>query len=76
MLRQFHGEGFVNEYTPEGDAKSLEFVTVKIENIPAGWKAKEVYRVISADEIEETFSVAQPGKEFVVYLRTVLKRVG
>jgi hypothetical protein len=75
VLRQFHGEGFVNEYMQEGDAKSLEFVTVKIENIPAGWKAKEVYRVISPDEIEETFSLAQPGKDFAVYSRTVLKRV-
>jgi hypothetical protein len=74
VLRQFHGEGFVNEYTQEG-ANPLEFVTVRIENIPAGWKAKEVYRVISPDEIEETFSLAQPGKDFAVYSRTVLKRV-
>jgi hypothetical protein len=72
VLRQFHGEGFVNEYTMEGE---LEFVTVRIENIPPGWKAKEVYRVISKDEIEETFSLAQPGKDFAVYSRTVLKRV-
>jgi hypothetical protein len=72
VLRQFHGEGFVNEYTMEGE---LEFVTVKIENIPPGWKAKEVYRVISKDEIEETFYLAQPGKDFAVYSRTMLKRV-
>jgi hypothetical protein len=71
VLRQFHGEGFVNEYTMEGE---LEFVTVKIENIPPGWKAKEVYRVISKDEIEETFYLAQPGKDFAVYSRTLLKR--
>lgn len=75
VLRQFHGEGFVNEYVHEGDAKSLEFVTVRIENIPPGWKAKEVYRVISPDEIEETFWLAQAGKDFAVYSRTVLKRV-
>src|SRR5687768_3888314 len=31
VLRQFHGEGFVNEYTLEGgDVKALEFVTVRI----------------------------------------------
>src|SRR5688572_30434215 len=35
-LRQFHGEGFVNSYV-EGDP--LSFVTVEIENIPAGWRA-------------------------------------
>jgi hypothetical protein len=36
VLRQFHGEGFVNEYTLDSvspDAKSLEFTTVRIENI-------------------------------------------
>lgn len=77
VLRQFHGEGFVNEYVLEtvaADGKSLEFVTVRIENIPAGWRAKEAYRVLSTDEIEETFSLAGPGKEFEVYSRTRLKR--
>lgn len=76
VLRQFHGEGFVNEYTLESsDPKLLEFVTVRIENIPAGWRAKESYRVTSSDQIEETFSLAEPGKDFGVYSRTVLKRV-
>jgi hypothetical protein len=75
VLRQFHAEGFVNEYVLEdSDGKTLEFVTVKIENIPAAWKAKEVYRIVSADEIEETFSLASPGKDYAVYSRTVLKR--
>jgi hypothetical protein len=77
VLRQFHGEGFVNEYALESmaaDGKSFVFVTVRIENIAAGWQAKEAYRVISADEIEETFSLAGPGKDFEVYSRTRLKR--
>ena len=77
VLRQFHVEGFVNEYVmepPAADGKTFEFVTVRIENIPAGWRAKESYRVIAADEIEETFSLAAPGKEFEVYSRTRLKR--
>ena len=78
VLRQFHGEGFVNEYTLErvtGDAKSLEFVTTRIENIPAGWRATELYRVVSSDEFVETFSLAAPGKDFEVYSETRLKRV-
>ena len=73
VLRQFHAEGFVNEYVQTDNP--LEFVTVRIENIPPGWKAKESYRVVSKDEVEETFSLAQPGKDFEVYSRTVLKRV-
>lgn len=40
VLRQFHVEGLVNEYTMDGD---LEFVSVRIENIPAGWRAKESF---------------------------------
>jgi hypothetical protein len=78
VLRQFHGEGFVNEYTLDSvspDGKSLEFTTVRIENIAPGWRAKEEYRVISSDEIVETFSLAAPGKEFAVYSETHLKRV-
>lgn len=78
VLRQFHIEGFVNEYTLESvspDGKSLAFTTVRIENIPAGWKAKEVYRIVSQDEFIETFSLAEPGKEFAVYSETRLKRV-
>ncbi len=78
VLRQFHVEGFVNEYTMDSisaDGKSLEFVTVRIENIPAGWRAKEAFRIVSQDEFVETFSLAAPGKDFEVYSETCLKRV-
>jgi hypothetical protein len=56
------------------DGKSLEFATVRIENIAPGWRAKEAYRVMSADEVVETFSLAPPGKGFAVYSETHLKR--
>ena len=78
VLRQFHAEGFVNEYLLESmsaDGSSMEFVTTRIENIPPGWKAKEVYRVVSKDEITESFYLAAPGKEFSLYSETHLKRV-
>jgi hypothetical protein len=78
VLRQFHGEGFVNEYTLDSvssDGKLLEFVTVRIENIAPGWRAKESYRFVSPGELMETFSLAAPGKDFVVYSETRLKRV-
>ena len=64
VLRQFHVEGFVNEYTLDSvgpDGKSLEFITVRIENIAPGWRAKESFRIVSpgangkADEFVETF---------------------
>jgi hypothetical protein len=78
VLRQFHVEGFVNEYqldSMSADGKSLTFTTVRIENIPAGWKAKETYRIVSPDEFIETFSLAAPGKDYEVYSETRLKRV-
>jgi hypothetical protein len=78
VWRQFHSEGFVNEYTLDSvsaDGKSLEFVTVRIENLAPGWRAKKSYRILSADEMEETFSLAAPGKDFEIYTQAHLKRV-
>jgi len=78
MLRQFHNEGFVNEYALDSlsqEGTSFEFVTVRIENIAAGWRAKEAYRAVSADELEATFSLAPPGKDFEVFTTAHLKRV-
>ncbi len=78
VLRQFHIEGFVNEYTLDSvsaDEKSLDFTTIRIENIAAGWRARESLRIFSPDEFLETFSLAAPGKDFEVYSETRLKRV-
>ena len=50
-------------------------MTVRIENIAAGWRAKESFRILSPDEFVETFSLAVPGKDFEVYAETHLKRV-
>jgi hypothetical protein len=77
VLRQFHVEGFVNEYTLDSvaaDGKSLEFTTTRIENIAPGWRAKESFRILSPDEFVETFSLAAPGRDFEVYSETHLKR--
>ena len=77
VWRQFHSEGFVNEYALDSvsaDGKTLEFVTTRIENLP-GFRAKKQYRIVSASEIEETFWLAPPGKELEVYAVAHLKRV-
>jgi len=77
LWRQYHSEGLVNEYELESvaaDGKSLEFDTTRIENRP-GLRAKKVYRIVSADEIDETFYVAPPGKDFEVYTGAHLRRV-
>lgn len=70
LLRQLHIENFANDYVLESisaDKKTLVFVTETIINIPKGWKAKETYRITSEKEFEETFELAEPGKEFAVY---------
>lgn len=77
VLRQFHIEGFVNQYKIESvspDGKTIVFISESIENIPYGYRAKETYRIISSDEFTETFELAEPGKEFEFYSRATLKR--
>lgn len=76
VMRQFHVEGFVNQYVLQSATPTMfVFVSEAIENIPAGYRARETYRFISADEFEETFEMAEPGKDFAVYSQTKLKRV-
>jgi len=78
VWRKFHSESLVNEYRLESvsaDDKSFEFVTVRIEKLPPGWRAKKSYRLLSADEFEETFSLAPPDKEFDVFTVAHLKKV-
>lgn len=76
VLRQFHVEGFVNQYVEEpGTAGRLVFVSEAIENIPAGWRARESYVFDGRDRFTETFELAEPGKDFSVYTKTTFTRV-
>lgn len=77
VLRQFHIEGFVNQYVLDSissDNRTITFKTEAIENIPKGWQAKERYRILNEDTIEETFLLAQPGEDFTVYSKVTLFR--
>jgi THAP4-like, heme-binding beta-barrel domain len=77
VLRQFHVEGFVNQYVeePESSAGKLVFVSEAIENIPPRWRARETYIVHGSDEFEEIFELAEGDKPFELYSRARLKRV-
>ena len=77
VFRQFHVEGFVNTYAsePQASAEKLVFITEAIENIPAGWKARETYIMHGPDAFEEIFELAEAGKEFAVYSRSRFERV-
>lgn len=73
VLRQFHVEGYVNQYRLESissDGKTMVFISEAIENIPPGFKAKETYNFTGEGKFTETFELAEPGKEFEVYTKT------
>ncbi|HRB12491.1 MAG TPA: hypothetical protein PKU70_05735 [Vicinamibacteria bacterium] len=75
VLRQFHQEGFVNQFVmaPAGVEGSLVFESEALENVPKGWKARETYQVISNDEFVETFEIASTGA-YETYSRSRFKR--
>ena len=77
VFRQFHTEGFVNTYVqqPTADDKTIVFVSEAIENIPAGYRARETYTILSQDEFTERFEIAEPGKDFELYSEAHLRRV-
>jgi hypothetical protein len=77
VFRQFHTEGFVNTYVqqPSADDRTIVFVSEAIENIPAGYRARETYTILSPDEFTERFEIADPGKDFELYSEARLKRV-
>jgi hypothetical protein len=77
VLRQFHVEGFVNQYvldTLSSDGKTFVFLSESIENIPAGWKAKVTYKILNEDEFLLVFELAAPGKDLECYSQNRLKR--
>lgn len=79
VLRQFHQEGFVNQYVmlpaAEGAGGRLVFESEGIENFDPTWKARETYEILSPDEFVEIFELIAPGKPPEVYSRNTFKRV-
>jgi hypothetical protein len=79
VFRQFHVQGFVNQYVcdgPNADGKLFIFNSEAIENIPPGFKARLTYRILDANSFEQTFDLAPPGKEMVCYSKGVMTRKG
>jgi hypothetical protein len=56
------------------DGKTLVFTSETLENLPAGYRARETYRIVNSDEFVEVFELAAPGKEFAVYSENHFKR--
>src|SRR5882724_11604056 len=77
VFRQFHTEGFVNQYvmtSSSEDGKTIVFTSEIIENIPAGYRARETYKILGPDEFTELFEIAEPGKDFEIYSEGHFKR--
>jgi hypothetical protein len=77
VFRQFHIEGFYNEYLLSdslSDDKTLIFETERIENFVPGGRARFTIHIISANSVETLFDVGFPGKEMACYGRNQLKR--
>ena len=76
VMRQFHQEGFVNQFVFARNASSdkrLVFESESFENF-SGWRGRETYDLVSNDEFVETFELGQLGKEMQVYSRNRFKR--
>src|SRR6266404_9843771 len=77
VFRQFHIEGFVNQYvmtSSSADGKSIVFTSESIENIPAGYRARETYKILGRDEFTEVFEISEPGEDFELYSESHWRR--
>lgn len=77
VFRQFHQEGFVNQYVMVAGSPPAApvFESEALENVHPGGKARETYQVVSPDEFVETFELAQAGGAYEVYSKARFKRV-
>jgi hypothetical protein len=77
ILRQFHIEGFVNQYVlySESTPERLVFESEHFENFSNEWRARETYDIMGPDEFTETFELASPGKPFETYTKNHFRRV-
>lgn len=77
VLRQFHTEGFVNQYVfdpTESSGNKLVFASEALENLSSDWRAREIYERAGENEFTETFQIAEPGQAFETYSQTRFKR--
>ena len=78
VFRQFHVEGFVNQYICKkilDEGKTFIFVSEQVENLPPEFKARLTYKILNPNEFQQTFDLAMPGKDYECYQSGVMKRV-
>jgi len=78
VYRQFHAEGFVNQYICKkvlDDGKTFIFVSERLENLPPEMKARLTYKILNLNEFQMTFDLAKPGADYECYSSGIMKRV-
>ncbi len=71
-LDRFNGTFVLS--TAQSRPSRLVFESVRLDNSPAAWKAREILDVVSPDEYVETLEVAEGDKPFEVQSRIQFKR--
>jgi len=67
VFRQFNNEGYINQYVLNdslSNDKLFVFETETIENFMPGGRAQWIIKLISDKEIETTFNVSFPNKDY------------
>ena len=77
VFRQFHVEGFVNQYILNQEVSTphkLVFESEVIENFVPGGKARWTIVINNENTVKTVFDLQMPGKEFVNYGKNTYKR--
>lgn len=77
VFRQYHIEGFYNEYVLSDSLSNnskLVFETEKIENFVPGGRARFTILFKKTNEIETLFDVGFPGKEMACFGKNMLTK--
>ena len=78
VLREFHTEGYVNQYRLESlspDGGTFAFVSESIENLAEGWQVRLTLRILDENAYGVTFEIAPPDRDFIMLLEGTLNRV-
>lgn len=78
VFREFHVEGYVNQYVIEEWDKEEGVIVLSseaIENISPGWRARTTYEILSDNKFRETFDLSGPGKDWACYITNDFERV-
>ena len=79
VLREFHSEGFMTQYTLEevsDDGRRMVFITEVVENAPPAFAARLTWNITGKRTLEETFELAPNGRDFKPCVEATLKREG